>query len=360
MEKVCQQNLTNLQHSNIELKENLSLCMIEIESSTKLKEEKEVTAQLNSQKEALQKNLTECDVKVSHLSLNIDSLQSTLDDFQKSMNTQLQSSQNKFRDVESILSNCQSFLSLSEIQVAECNSYVKSNNEKIHDMERVCQQNLTNLQHSNIELKENLTLYDNCPPFGNVTDAKLISVPNQQPLKVPCTVDSDNYVWSVIERRLDQNLNFNRGWKEYRDGFGNFNGEFFIGLEKVHLMTSSKPHKLLIRLVSEGETRNAIYSNFKIGSENEGYPITSLGTYSGDAGDGLRESLNQKFSTFDRDNDQVEDVNCAKDAKGGWWLTECGKSNLNFNRYQKVLWNDLLDSPVSVEISIRPTDIANN
>ncbi|XP_064551259.1 angiopoietin-4-like [Drosophila montana] len=398
-ERVCQHNLTNLQHSNNELKENPTLCMIETKKNTKLKEEQEDTTQLKIQKAALQRSLTACDVKVSDLNLNISLLQSTLDgknrkirsleDFQQSLKTQLQSSQDRFRVAESTLSSCQFSLSHRDIQVADCNSNTKSNNEKILDMERVLQHNLTNLQHSNNELKENLTScmieiekntklkeekevnwgsakprlkekYDNCPPFGNVTGAMLISVPNQQPFKVPCTEASDKYVWSIIERRLDQQLSFNRGWQEYRDGFGNFDREFFIGLEKLHLMTSSEPHKLLIRLTGGAETKNAIYSNFKIGSENEGYPITSLGTYSGDAGDGLRESLNQKFSTFDRDNDQVDDVNCAKDVKGGWWLTDCGKSNLNFNVFRKVFWNDMLGGPVSVEILIRPSDIDYN
>ncbi|XP_017967838.1 ryncolin-4-like [Drosophila navojoa] len=126
-------------------------------------------------------------------------------------------------------------------------------------------------------------------------------------------------------------------------------------------MTSSKPHKLLIRLNNGQSVKTASYSNFRIGNETEGYAIQSLGEYSGDAGDGLRESLNQKFSTFDRDNDLLHDVNCSKDASGGWWQTNCGKSNLNFYlRSNMVYWDGVIDSIYSVEILIRPTNIDGN
>ncbi|XP_043863241.1 ficolin-1-B-like, partial [Drosophila mojavensis] len=100
--------------------------------------------------------------------------------------------------------------------------------------------------------------------------------------------------------------------------------------------------------------KTASYSNFRIGNETEGYAIQSLGEYSGDAGDGLRESLYQKFSTLDRDNDLLLDVKCSKDASGGWWQTNCGNSS------NMVYWNAVLDSIYSVELLIRPTNMDGN
>lgn len=52
----------------------------------------------------------------------------------------------------------------------------------------------------------------------------------------------------------------------------------------------------------------------------------------GTAGDGLRPSNGQQFTTFDGDNDKLTTGNCAVDIMyGGWWFSDCGTSNLNGN-----------------------------
>ncbi|KAH8406724.1 hypothetical protein KR222_008153, partial [Zaprionus bogoriensis] len=49
-----------------------------------------------------------------------------------------------------------------------------------------------------------------------------------------------------------------------------------------------------------------------------------LGTYKGDAGDGLRVNEKCNFTTYDKDYDQFDSDNCAKDFGGGWWYANCG------------------------------------
>lgn len=130
--------------------------------------------------------------------------------------------------------------------------------------------------------------------------------------------------WTIIQRRFDGSVDFYRSWHEYRVGFGDINGEFFIGLDMLHNLTASKRHELHIQLEDfENETRYAGYSDFLVGNADELYKLKSLGNYTGDAGDALIYNLNQNFSTFDMDND-FDDENCAEDMHGAWWYKACG------------------------------------
>jgi len=48
--------------------------------------------------------------------------------------------------------------------------------------------------------------------------------------------------WTVLQRRVGGSVNFERTWSEYVNGFGDWNNEFWLGLEKIHYLTlSSKP-----------------------------------------------------------------------------------------------------------------------
>lgn len=130
--------------------------------------------------------------------------------------------------------------------------------------------------------------------------------------------------WIVIQRRLDANENFNRGWDEYRSGFGELAGSFFLGLEKLHLLTASRPHELYIYLKnSEDEARYAHYDNFAIGDASEQYKLKSLTYQNGTAGDALTDHLGTKFSTHDVDNDLSSIFNCGEQFLSGWWFTSC-------------------------------------
>nr|CAD7609853.1 unnamed protein product [Timema genevievae] len=44
----------------------------------------------------------------------------------------------------------------------------------------------------------------------------------------------------VIQNRFEGTVDFYRGWQDYKYGFGNIGGEFWLGLEKLHLLTNYK------------------------------------------------------------------------------------------------------------------------
>ncbi|XP_062142804.1 fibroleukin-like [Drosophila sulfurigaster albostrigata] len=135
--------------------------------------------------------------------------------------------------------------------------------------------------------------------------------------------------WTVIQRRKDGSVDFNKTWLEYKEGFGDLRGEFFIGLEKLHLLTQSQPHELYISLEDfSNETRYARYDNFVIGNETDLYRIIELGTYSGDAGDSLEVHKYYKFSTADKDSTYEK---CASYFSSGWWFVDNGCYTCNLN-----------------------------
>ncbi|CAD6991503.1 unnamed protein product [Ceratitis capitata] len=151
-----------------------------------------------------------------------------------------------------------------------------------------------------------------------------------KPFYAYCLLDPNGGpAWTVIQRRQDGSINFHRTWEEYQAGFGNWNGEFFIGLERLHGITHAQLNELWVQMEDfENVTRYARYDNFAIGDEHEAYALHLLGSYEGNAGDSLRVSQGQMFSTKDADHD-MWDRNCAVEYTGAWWYKACHDSNLN-------------------------------
>ena len=55
----------------------------------------------------------------------------------------------------------------------------------------------------------------------------------------------DTFLWficsKVIQRRIDDSVNFDRNWKDYEVGFGDTSGNYWIGRYMVHCKGAS-PH----------------------------------------------------------------------------------------------------------------------
>ncbi|XP_062606691.1 fibrinogen-like protein 1 [Saccostrea cucullata] len=153
--------------------------------------------------------------------------------------------------------------------------------------------------------------------------------------QVYCDLYHDDGRWTVIQRRQDASVNFNRNWTDYRDGFGNLTSEFWLGNEAIHKLTAAGNNVLNIKLMDwSGNIVTAEYRDFRLSPESTDYRL-SVGKYTGDAGDSLNypqsnllRHNNQRFSTPDRDRDNSF-MNCAKRLKSGWWFNSCYSSNLN-------------------------------
>ena len=79
----------------------------------------------------------------------------------------------------------------------------------------------------------------------------------------------------MFQKRVDGSVYFYRYWSDYKHGFGNLNGEFWLGLDKIHRLTSDNNNKLRMDLEDfEGDTRYAEYNMFGVASESEKYKWT--------------------------------------------------------------------------------------
>ncbi|XP_068604837.1 angiopoietin-related protein 4-like [Brachionichthys hirsutus] len=157
-----------------------------------------------------------------------------------------------------------------------------------------------------------------------------------EPFKVFCEMTADGG-WTVIQRRQDGSVDFNQLWEAYKEGFGGLNGEFWLGLEKIHAIAKEGGYILKLKLADWLGDVASVHLSFRLGGEDTKYSlqIQKVGPFSplesslgADAISGL------PFSTQDQDNDLKIGANCAKHLSGGWWFSDCGRSNLNGRYFQ--------------------------
>ncbi|XP_068183018.1 angiopoietin-2a [Antennarius striatus] len=200
-----------------------------------------------------------------------------------------------------------------------------------------------------------------------------LTIPNTtMEVKAFCDMETDGGGWTVLQKRFDGRVDFHRTWQEYKEGFGEPSGEFWLGNEFVSRLTSQQSYKLRIQLSDwEGNSEFSQYDQFSLDSEAHNYRIYLKG-FSGTAG--KISSIGQPgsdFSTKDADNDKCV-CKCSQLTTGGWWFDACGPSNLNgmyyphgqnsnrFNGIKWYYWKGSGYSLMSTTMMIRPADYSGS
>nr|WBU98462.1 FreD-C1 [Lineus ruber] len=162
---------------------------------------------------------------------------------------------------------------------------------------------------------------------GNTKDGAYMIYPGGQATPILVYCDMTNGGWTVIQRRKDKSVDFFRTWADYKAGFGQYNVNFWIGLDNLHKLTVQNSEIYFFMKASSTENRYALYSTFRVADEARKYRLSVSG-YSGTAGDSMKHHNNMMFSTVDADNDLYTD-SCAGLYKGAWWYNTCHHSNPN-------------------------------
>jgi len=148
-----------------------------------------------------------------------------------------------------------------------------------------------------------------------------------------CDMKTAGGGWNVFSRRFDGSLDFYRPWVDYKSGFGEPTGEYWLGLDKINRLSKTMPHKLRIDLTAfDGAKKHGTWKTFMVDDEEHKYTLTARGFRDGGIGNSLRYHSGRPFSTYDRDNDAWAN-NCASYFHGAWWYGACHHSNLNGKYY---------------------------
>ncbi|WAR11570.1 FGL2-like protein [Mya arenaria] len=183
------------------------------------------------------------------------------------------------------------------------------------------------------------------------------------PIPVWCDMDTTIGGWLLILKRVSGNINFNRLWNDYKEGFGDLVDEFYLGNDNIFLLTNQKQYEVRIDLWDfSGNRVYALYKTFYIDGERDNYRL-HIHSFEGSARDALKSHDRVQFSTADRDNDEYQGYNCAQEWLAGWWFNNCWFSfltgpyyNISKVRYRGISWNDWKHEQLPhIEMKIRPS-----
>ena len=91
----------------------------------------------------------------------------------------------------------------------------------------------------------------------------------------PVWCDLEAGGWTVLQRRMNGRENFIRPWVDYRNGFGQIDSDFWLGLDRISRMTDNNGQwavRFTMRTVSN-ESRYAQYSSFRVRNETFKYRL---------------------------------------------------------------------------------------
>jgi angiopoietin 2 len=153
--------------------------------------------------------------------------------------------------------------------------------------------------------------------------------------------------WTVVQRQFHGDVDFNRNYKDYTKGFGSVSGDHWLGLDKMHALTTILGNTSSLRIDFElytGEGGYQLYADVSVDTSVSGYKLHVTGTpqdlstlavpkaptssYGYEYG--LHWNKGRQFSTIDHD---VDGHGCPSSAYssggGGWWFNWCSMVNVN-------------------------------
>ncbi|XP_064601229.1 ficolin-3-like [Liolophura sinensis] len=150
--------------------------------------------------------------------------------------------------------------------------------------------------------------------------------------------DSSGRGWMVVQRRINGELDFNKTWEEYRQGFGDLSSEFWLGNEYIWPLLNSSKFSIYVKIFLGGnQTSNFSLSdnaNNYLCSEAEDYQLYYDDVTYRPFASSQYPLSGSTFMTWDRKQLRP---GCPP-LDGGWWYSEreCHRRKTNPNSSYKL------------------------
>ena len=132
---------------------------------------------------------------------------------------------------------------------------------------------------------------------------------------------------------MDGSENFERLWADYAAGFGSRSGEYWLGLENMHFLTTASSSLVIeMEAFPKAKTLTSVetYSDFSIGNAASSYALSVSGyVLTGtecspakdgwDSGDFALKQSGLPFSTEDQETNNYSGAGCSWNTRSGWW-----------------------------------------
>jgi len=147
----------------------------------------------------------------------------------------------------------------------------------------------------------------------------------------------------LLIQQNDGSGGFDRPWADYKRGFGQPSGNYWLGNDQLSRLTASGRYKLRLEVQSNsGRRYYAEYSTFRVASAADDYRLR-IGGFTGTLyADVLGRHDGMTFTTLDRDHDHSS-YNCADNGHGAFWYRSCAECYVNAQEWRRA-GHRLLDS----------------
>ncbi|XP_007476293.1 angiopoietin-2 isoform X2 [Monodelphis domestica] len=204
-------------------------------------------------------------------------------DMEDKHTVQLQSIKDEKDQLQVLVSRQNSIIEELEKQLVTATANNSVLQKQQHDLMETVHSLLTmitapNSKNSFVAKEEQIIFRDCAEAFraGLTTNGiYTLTFPNStDEVKAYCDMETSGGGWTVIQKREDGSTDFQRTWKEYKMGFGDPAGEYWLGNELVSQLTNQQRYVLKIHLKDwEGNEAYSLYEHFYLSSEELNYRL---------------------------------------------------------------------------------------